>query len=295
MIFLPVLSVSRFGCFSLLAFLGFVLLITSVHGMEAPHLKLPPRPPSAPTGTDLRWQLEDLPLVEREERLFLEISLGNVPAHLRRFTSVTLQHKELLGQIWALPDYLSVGADEDFFLMPMTPFLAQRVADLTSTTLPTRAMVDGIWRAATVKLDPQPILPSPAMVTVPVFWDHHSLVMATRRQLGFSFTELTAGHKKDVVITPRLYQHSPGARVAIYGWHRADRRPIQPLFLGHGGNYADYSHGIRLIHSRMILNGQSTTVESVLLDSALAPLLNDESSTFTVDSAPRYPLPESQP
>ncbi len=39
--------------------------------------------------------------------------------------------------------------------------------------------------------------------------------------------KLIAGHKKDVVITNRLL--TMPKRVAIYGWHRPNGSPIQPL------------------------------------------------------------------
>ena len=56
---------------------------------------------------------------------------------------------------------------------------------------------------------------------------------------------------------------TPG-HVAIYGWHRTNGEPIQPLYLGHSAGYADYSHGIRLIQQQMILNGTETAVAEVL-------------------------------
>ena len=46
----------------------------------------------------------------------------------------------------------AVGSDEDFFRIPLTPGTAQRVADLTGTSLPTPAIVDAIWEAAEVRL-----------------------------------------------------------------------------------------------------------------------------------------------
>ena len=45
------------------------------------------------------------------------------------------------------PDYLAVGTDEDYLLTPMTPMIAQRIADRLGCTLPTRKMVDDIYAA----------------------------------------------------------------------------------------------------------------------------------------------------
>ena len=40
-------------------------------------------------------------------------------------------------------------------------------------------------------------------------------------------------------------------RVAIYGWHTLDGKPIQPVYAGHVNWYVDYSHGIRLIAKKV--------------------------------------------
>src|SRR5690606_12832451 len=97
------------------------------------------------------------------------------------------------------PDYLAVGSDTDYFLTPMTPLLAQRLADRLGATLPTRKMVNQIWTNAAVKLSPSPIPPSDEMITVPVFAQHNAMVRTQRdattntHPLG----ALVAGTKKD--------------------------------------------------------------------------------------------------
>jgi hypothetical protein len=50
---------------------------------------------------------------------------------------------------------------------------------------------------------------------------HHQAIEAQRTGRA----GLITGHKKDVVVTNRLVSR-PDC-VAIYGWHRRDRRPIQ--------------------------------------------------------------------
>ena len=90
----------------------------------------------------------------------------------------------------------------------------------------------------------------------------------------FPLGALTAGDKKDLVITSRL-ANSPN-KVAIYGWHQTNGVAIQPLYLGHGASWADYSHGIRLVQKKMMVNGVSKTVAEVLADPELAGLLSDE-------------------
>ena len=102
-------------------------------------------------------------------------------------------------------------------------------------------------RAATVKLAPSPIPPTPAMTTVPVFLRHNETVLAQRS--GEPPGRLVAGHKKDVVIANKVFATT--GKVAIYGWHRAVGKPIQPLYTGHTAAWVDYSHGVRLVRRRM--------------------------------------------
>jgi hypothetical protein len=94
------------------------------------------------------------------------------------------------------------------------------------------------------------------------------------RAHGIHLGTLVSGHKKDVVITNRLINR-PG-QIAIYGWHRAKGAPIQPLSTVHGANYADYSHGIRLISEMAIIDGEARSTDDILRDSLFASVLSDE-------------------
>jgi hypothetical protein len=85
---------------------------------------------------------------------------------------------------------------------------------------------------------------------------------------------LIAGDKKDIVLTNRLRSHPD--RVAIYGWHASNGRPIQPLSTVHGWRYADYSHGVRLVSTDIFVNGQPRSIFSALQDGRLARALSDE-------------------
>ena len=92
-----------------------------------------------------------------------------------------------------------------------------------------------------MKLAPSPLPPGPQMMSNDYYRRHHQAIEAQRT----GRPGLIAGHKKDVVVTNRLVSRPD--RVAIYGWHRRDGRPIQPLSLVHEASYADYSHGIRFV------------------------------------------------
>jgi len=165
--------------------------------------------------------------------------------------------------------------------------------DLIEGILPTRKMVDLIWERATVKLEPAPIPPSSEMATVPVFEHHNDIVMTQRNAslAEYPLSELTAGHKKDVVLSNQITQNLE--KVMIYGWHHPDGTPIQSLYGGHVNWYADYSHGIRAVLSECVVNDSIWDLADLLSDPLLYPLLNDESSPMETarydTSASNYP------
>jgi hypothetical protein len=249
-------------------------------------LELPPRPADAPAGTEIARELRDLELEAREARLLEEVLRGNVPDWLRQLTPVPVtggpDGRAIPVLIWVTPDYLAVGSDTDFLLTPLTPQAAQRIADRTHTSLPTPRMVDAVWAAATVRLVPEPIPPSPEMTTLPVFEAHHRAVRIQRARHPEPDGSLVAGHKKDVVLSARLEPRTD--RVAIYGWHQPDGAPIQPLFTGHTDRWVDYSHGIRLVSREVTIDGVSHDLLDVLREEGLAPLLSGEG----VIPEPRY-------
>ena len=218
--------------------------------------------------------------------MLAQVLRGNVPDFLRALkpvsVAVSINGTNHTATYHVAPDYLAIGSDEDYFLSPMTPLLAQRICDSLGCTMPTRRMVNQIWTRATVKLSPAPIPPSPEMTTVPVFAQHNSMVRAQRLAVigAHPLGELVSGTKKDVVISPRIYGNfaNPAITrpVVIYGWHYTSGTPIQPLYNGHGETYADYSHGIRLVQMAMTLNGQPETVTNLCASPILNPLLSDE-------------------
>src|SRR5262249_48104532 len=149
---------------------------------------------------------------------------GNIPNFLRQLCPVEVTNvfadQTNRGTLYVTPDYLAIGSDEDFFLTPMTPNTAQRIADALDCSLPTRKMVNDIYLAAPLKLTPAPIPPSPAMTTAPVFSNHNMMVRTQRMQQTkqHPLGTLTAGHQKDVVLANALPTMS--GKVAIYGWHQ---------------------------------------------------------------------------
>ena len=173
-----------------------------------------------------------------------------------------------------LADYLGVGSDDDFVLVPMGLSTALAVANRFGFRLPTRRIVDLIYQSSIVRLAPQPLPASDNMRSTRYVQRHQQLIQAQRSAVGVAWGGLAAEHKKDLVLTPRLWSQ-PG-RVAIYGWHRDIGAQIQPLSTVHGAQYADYSHGVRLVSNVVFVDGRPRSIYDLLADPRLAGLISDE-------------------
>lgn len=252
------------------------------------------RPEGAPTGSEFAKSIMNLPLGgPRENAIFHEVTSGNIPDFLTNFvevSSVSADGHEVVFDV--MPDVLCVGTNEDYLRVPMSPLTAQRIADLFLCSLPTTQMSDLIWEHAPVKVPPMPSQAwgagrggpaGPAMTSTQWMVWHNDVVEESLAKLGSTDRSvLTAGHKKDVVLANRLANFPD--RVTIYGWHQTNGKPIQklqgtpPHDVGtlHENTYADYSHGIRLISSTILLDGAQVQLADVLSDPKFCKLLSDE-------------------
>lgn len=232
------------------------------------------------TGMAFLLRTRDLSASAREAAIGEALLAGNTPPSLRGFVDVTLS-KTIDGVshqavVRVSPDYLSIGTDEDFVRIPMFPATAQRVADAQNCVLPTRRIVDAIYAAAEVKLAPRPMTDGRRGSND--FYGRHQKLVEEKRA-GRPLGSLTAGHKKDIVLSPRLRTRRD--RVAIYGWHELDGDPIQPLSTVHSARYVDYSHGVRLVSRQMVVDGVARDITEVLRDPKLSALLSDEGPVST--------------
>jgi hypothetical protein len=259
-------------------------------------LNLPVRQLTARSGSQFVDYITSMNLTDRENAIYAEFLSGNVPSFMRNMISVnstaTISSVVYTATYYVISDYAAIGCDTDYFLCPMTPLLAQRIADQIGCTLPTRKMVNDIWTAATVKLEPSTISPSAQMVTVPIFATHDSTVWVQRSAVlaAHPLGELVGGDKKDVIISNHIYGNPSPGRVVIYGWHHTNGTAIQPLYYGHEETYADYSHGIRFVQLACTLNGNASNVNDILESSTLNTVLSDEGSI----AVPRYPVDPPQ-
>jgi len=245
-------------------------------GAPAQHLL---RNAKAPTGSEFVRRIQGLSDDEREAAILDQALSGNFPTFLRHSEPVTLTGHTAEGTAIAItvcvaPDYLAIGSDRDYLYVPMRLQTALAVATRYGALLPTRRIVDAIYSQARVHLEPQPLPASDTMRTTGYYWHHSELVREQRQSVAEPPGALTVGDKKDLVLTNRFWTNL--GRVAIYGWHHPDGRPIQPLSTVHGARYADYSHGVRLVGAIAYVNGAATPLLRLLQDPRLASILSDE-------------------
>src|ERR1039458_4607638 len=107
--------------------IGVALLLWILASGWAPagEVALPPRPMDAPKGAALAGRIAALDLATREKEIIAEVSRGNVPEFWRHFVPVTVTRKvdqqDMTAVYEVSPDYLAIGADDDYFLVPVSP------------------------------------------------------------------------------------------------------------------------------------------------------------------------------
>lgn len=231
---------------------------------------------SAVTGTFFYKQAAAMNWKSRDSFALKEILSGNIPSFLKKLSPVqvsivdSVSGKTIHATYYVTPDYISIGNDDDWARINITPMAAQQIADSFHCFLPTRKMVNDIYRSATVKLEPVPIYAF--RDSTPTMWQHHLIIEGQRK----GRKGLIAGIKKDVVISGKILRDKKPDRVAIYGWHQLNGQPIQPLYTGHINWWVDYSQGIRLVYRRVKVGKEWMDYTDILKDPVLQKLLCDE-------------------
>ncbi|HYX37047.1 MAG TPA: hypothetical protein VE954_28430 [Oligoflexus sp.] len=250
--------------------------------------KLPDRPTGPiPGGKALLAAYHDTTIAKREEAVLDALNRGYFPDVMRKLKAVTIRDKGHTLTFWVMPDYVAIGNNDDNVLIPLSFVSARKLANSWGFILPTTRMVDAIFGQAECVMWPRIFPPSAAMVSV-AWLEAHSDLIHSQRLLEFDFTRLAAGHKKDIVLSPRL--KSQGKKIAIYGWQniRAGEN-IQPLSTWHGERYVDYSHGLRLVGSWGMLDGRLVPMKEIMADPELSSLVSRE-GPISVDQILSEPL-----
>jgi len=240
---------------------------------------IPARSFFALKGSEFAETISSMDGFMREQAILTQLMEGNLPNFLRKLKPVQMilpskNGRNVTVSIFVMPDYLAVGSDSDFLLIPMTLHTATQIALRFGFILPTKKMVDAIFRQSAFHLTPNPLPPGPQMRSTAYYVKHDERIKEQEQTLGKPLDALVSGHKKDVVLTNRLAKAV--GRIAIYGWHRLSGDPIQPLTTAHPASYADYSHGIRLVSEIVLIDGNPKSIYSVLRDPDLTNVLSDE-------------------
>jgi hypothetical protein len=239
-------------------------------------LTTPERMQNAITGSAFYKQAERMNWKQRDSLALIEIENGNIPDFLRTFSPVhvsafdSASGKTIKAVVYVTADYLSIGSNNDWARIPLTPMTAQAIADRFQCFLPTQKLVDDIYKQAKIKLEP--VWMFAYRDSTPTMYHHHLIIEGQRKQQ----VGLIAGIKKDVITTTRLHHTSQPNRVAIYGWHQLNGKPIQPVYTGHVNWYVDYSHGVRLVLKRMMVNGIMMDVDEVMKNPVMRRLITYE-------------------
>jgi hypothetical protein len=256
-------------------FAFFFLLLASCRPVV--RLKTTVDPAVAPlTGSGFYQKAAAYTWSQRDSLALEQLMAGNLPSFLTRLVPVTVSGTDSVSgkkiglTFYVTADYLSLGTDEDWARIDITAHAAQQLADHYHCFLPTRKMVNDIWQAATVKLEPVPMYAF--RDSTPTMYQHHLIIEGQRK----SRKGLIAGIKKDVVISGKIKRDPRPDRLAIYGWHQLNGKPIQPLFTGHIWWWVDYSQGIRLVYEKVRVDGKWMHYPDVFNDPKYHSLLCDE-------------------
>ena len=253
---------------------------------KTPELLLPVRRKGAISGSQFIKKISKLSKEKRELAILTEIRHGNIPSFLRKLKPINLQHyypeqnQTIKATIWVTSDYLGIGSDTNWVRIPMTPQIAQNIADHAGAILPTQKIVDEIWKQANIQIKPRPLPERGDSMRSPELFLRHNLLVNSDLTKSTPSTKrvVIAGHKKDLIITNRISKN-PG-HVAIYGWHSLNGSPIQPISLVHNDKYSDYSHGVRLVSIVANIEGNFVYLDD-MLRSQLSWIVSDEGKLAT--------------
>lgn len=142
---------------------------------------------------------------------------------------------ECAGVRWHVaPTYLAPVARRDVWA----------ALDAWECELPSRELVDAIWRAAVVRLDPFKLLRTPNDLangaSMRAYLDQRARLERVLADCGVGPFDLVAGTHKDFALV------EPG-RIDLYGWHTLAGVPIQGPRTSHDEAHVDYSQGLRLV------------------------------------------------
>lgn len=245
-----------------------------------------PVPTTKFTGSDFVKFTKNFSREKREEQFLVFLLEGQIPDRLRNLVEIRHVFVDVNGlhrvvEYKTFNDYLQIGTDEDSFIAPINANSAEVLNKEWDCILPTTRMVELNWQYAKGRVNPQPWGPpyDASMMSTDRIIAQQAKIDKTFARENINRNELVAGHKKDIVNTNKLKLKKNENKIAIFGWHRKNGKPIQPLYLGHVKHYGDYSHGCRPAvnsdnHTK--LDDCPTTLRRILADKIVHECLSSE-------------------
>jgi len=171
---------------------------------------------------------------------------------------------------------LSVGSDSDYLRFPLSPYAGVLIGNRYNMSLPTRAIVKALYAQATSRIFASPLTASPDMQGGGYLYFYNQYVVTQMQAQGLADGSWIEGHKKNPILSG--YCATTPAKLDFFGWYRPNGQPWQTN-PAHGAEYADYSHGIRLVDNmvEVLENGQyrTDTLVTLLAQDRYATVLND--------------------
>ena len=234
----------------------------------------------SPPATELLKQLPNTPGSEREQKILAFARAGYIPSFLRRWCPIPVSIGTHQGVFYVLPDFFSLGTDQDFVRVRVNPVTAELIARELEGSLPTITMVAATYQACGQKLVAQPWGPpyDSSMLLTSRWKVQDNKIEKGMNDHGFYNGALVEGHLKNIVIGRGLV-NTEGAKVGIFGWYDAAGKAIQgptANWRDHEWTYADYSHGMRVVSGVMDVDGGKLSVVEVLQRTELAELISAE-------------------
>lgn len=123
------------------------------------------------------------------------------------------------------------------------------LCDAWGCEVPTSALVDAIWRAADLRLNPYGLMRN---YRIPKDMASPEAYASQRRAIEREIERVTGGRGGQqlpsweiLVGTHKDFAILPGGRVDLYGWHLLSGVPIEKGATSHNETYVDYSQGWR--------------------------------------------------
>lgn len=225
------------------------------------------------SGSEFIKQIYSVDYTTRNNLTIEEFKKGNFPNFYKNFKEIVITDGDDSLTYFVAPNYICIGNDDDYVVLPTTATVAQTLCDITGCVLPTTKMVNDIYNQSECTISPAPIPPDNQMTSTPRFKQHSDKLV---KLIGSNKNKLCAGHKKDYVLTNALSPNNPKKKIAIYGWF-LNNKPIQGCnSKDHDLNYIDYSQSARLVSKKCILNGSDFPITDIMQDTKYCHLLNDD-------------------